>query len=153
MMAARFERDVIDYLDDDTLDEDHSLFIPVRPDHAPDGWAGFIGGALIGAAGGALATIAPWLAGLLIAGGYGAAAHVLGGGGSRFARALAFGFGAVALAGAATALGGVFFPRTTWSILSAIAARHALFLSVALLPWPLGLARYLHLRLGRGART
>ncbi len=145
-MTGRFERDVIDYFDDDTQNEDETPFVPVRPEGAPYGWASFfIGGMLIGAAAGSLAPIAPWLAGLLIFAGYGVAAYAVGGRRNRIARALSFGFGVMALAGAAMALGGVFFPKATWSVVSAIADRHALFLSVALLAWPISLARYLHL--------
>jgi hypothetical protein len=108
---------------------------------------------LIGVGAGALPTIAPWLAGLLIFIGYGAAAYALGGSRNRIARALSFGFGVMAAAGAAMGLGGIFFPEATWSAVSAVANRHALFLSVALLAWPIGFARYLHLLLGRGAKA
>jgi hypothetical protein len=145
------EPDAIDYIDDDTQDEDVTLFLPVRPDSFLDGLSGFLGGILIGVSGGALAQIAPWLAGLLIFAGYGMAAYALGGGRSLFARALSFGFFVVALAGAAMAVGGVLFPRPTWAVVSAIAERHALFLSVALLAWPIGFARYLYLLAVGGA--
>jgi hypothetical protein len=148
-MAPR-EPDAIDYFDDDTQDEDVTLFLPVRPDSFLDGASGFIGGVLIGVSGGALAPIAPWLAGLLIFAGYGMAAFALGGRRNLFARSLSFGFFVLALAGAAMALGGVLFPRPTWSILSAISERHALFLSVAALAWPIGFARYLYLRATKG---
>jgi hypothetical protein len=141
-MAPR-EIDAIDYIDDDTQDEDVTLFIPVRPDSSLDGASVFFCGVLFGVSGGALAGIAPWLAGFLIFGGYGVAALTLGGG--RMARALSFGFFVLALAGAAMALGGVLFPRLTWDVVSAIAERHALFLSVALLAWPIAFARYLYL--------
>jgi hypothetical protein len=150
-MAPR-ELDVIDYIDDDTQNEDHTLFLPVRPDSVPDGVSGFLGGVLIGVSGGALAQIAPWLAGVLIFAGYGMAACALGGRRDLFTRALSFGFSVLALTGAAMAVGGVLFPRPTWAIVSAIAERHALFLSVAIMAWPIGFARYLYLRaFGGGA--
>jgi hypothetical protein len=145
-MAARFERDVIDYLDDDTLDEDRTPFIPVRPDRSPDGWAVFIVGALTGVAGGALLLVAPWLGGLAIALGYGAAALVLGGSRNGFARSFAFGFAVFALAGAAIALSHMFFPETAWPILSGIAEPRPLFFSTALAPWLAGFAKYLQAR-------
>ncbi|MFZ1109592.1 MAG: hypothetical protein WAN43_14765 [Rhodomicrobium sp.] len=148
-MAPR-EHDAIDYIDDDTQDEDVTLFLPVRPDSAVDGASGFLGGVLAGVSGGALAQIVPWLAGLLIFAGYGMAACALGGSRSLFARSLSFGFTVLAVAGAAMALGGMFFPRQTWSILSAISERHALFLSVAALAWPIGFARYLYLWATKG---
>jgi hypothetical protein len=141
------ERDVIDYVDDETQDEDDTLFLPMRPNNASTGWGGFLGGALAGVAAGSLAPIAPWLAGLLVFAGYGVAAYALGGSRNRLARALSFGFGVMAAAGAAMALGGVFFPAATWSVISAIAERHAVFLSVAILPWPIGFVRYLSLLL------
>lgn len=150
-MAPR-EIDPIDYVDDDTQDEDVTLFIPVRPDSFLEGDAvsGFLGGVLIGVSGGALAQIAPWLAGILIFAGYGMASYALGGRRHRLARALSFGFFVLALGGAAMAVGGVLFPRPTWAVVSAIAERHALFLSVAALAWLIGFARYIHL-LSRGS--
>jgi hypothetical protein len=81
----------------------------------------------------------------MIFAGYGIAGHALRGKHSRrLAHALGFGFNILALAGAAMAIGGVFFPRTTWDIVSAIADRHILFLSVATLAWPIGLVKYVY---------
>lgn len=146
-MANRPPRDLIDYLDDDTLDEDETPFIPVRPDSTPDVSYRFFCGLFAGIAGGALPTLAPWLAGLMIFAGYGVAGHALRGTRSRIARALGLGFNVVALAGSAMAVGGVLFPRTTWDVVSAIADRHILFLSVATLAWPIGFLKYIYGRL------
>ncbi len=145
-MSARSEPDLIDYIDDNTQREDESAFIPMRPDSFPDMWSAFYGGMLIGIAGGALATIAPWLAGALISTGYGMAAYALGGRANRVARALRFGFGIIALIGAAVFLGSIFFPHLTWSSIAYAARHHAIFLSVALLPWAIAVVKYIRLR-------
>lgn len=145
-MSARSRRDLIDYVDDNTQDEDGTPFIPVRSDgNFVDFWSGFFGGLLIGVAGGGLATVAPWLAGLLVFGGYGMAAITLRRSRNRLWRSLGFGFGVVALAGGAAVLGLIVFPETTHAIFAAAAARHMIFISVAGLAWAIGLVRYLFL--------
>jgi 4-hydroxybenzoate polyprenyltransferase len=143
-MPARSQRDVIDYVDDDTQNEDETPFIPVRPDGVPNAWNWFFGGILLGIAGGALVPLAPWLAGLLIFIGYGMTAYSLRQTRNRFAQALSFGFGILALIGGAMFLGRIFFPNTTWSIIAAVADRHSIFISVAIAAWPIGLAKYLY---------
>ena len=111
-MVARSPRDVIDYFDDNTENEDETPFLPVRPEGAfLNPWSGFYGGLLIGLAGGGLATLAPWLAGLLIFTGYGMTALTLRRTRRRLLRSFGLGFGVIALAGAAVVLGEVFFPR------------------------------------------
>ncbi len=143
-MSARPPRDFIDYVDDNTQDEDETLFIPVRPDgYVLDSWSGLFGGLLIGIAGGGLATLAPWLASSLVFAGFGMAAITLRRARTRLWRSLGFGFGVVALAGGAAFAGLFFFPVTTSAIFAAAAARHVIFISVAGLPWAIGLARYL----------
>jgi hypothetical protein len=137
---TRRQLDAIDFIDSDPL------FLPVHRHGFLDGMSGFFGGILIAVSGGALAGIAPWLGGSLIFAGYAMAASSLAGRRNLFARSLRFGFWALALTGAAMALGGVFYPRSTWAAVSAIADRHALFLSVAALAWPIAFARYLHLK-------
>jgi hypothetical protein len=140
-MVARSPRDVIDYFDDNAENEDETPFLPVRPEgDFLNPWSGFYGGLLIGLAGGGLATLAPWLAGLLIFAGYGMTALTLRRTRRRLFRALGLGFGVIALAGAAVVLGEVFFPLTTSVILAAAAARHMIFLSVVALPWAIGFA-------------
>src|SRR5208337_5652269 len=114
-MAQPSPRDFIEYIDDETQNEDETPFFPVRPDSGPDGWSGFWGGILIGVAGGALVPLAPWLGGSLIFAGYGMTALSLRGSKSRFARALSFGFALLAFVGAAMLLGQIVFPNATAS--------------------------------------
>ena len=142
-MAQPSPRDFIEYIDDETQNEDETPFCPVRPDSGLDGWSGIWGGILIGVAGGALVPLAPWLGGSLIFAGYGMTALSLRGGKNRFARALSFGFALLAFVGGAMVLGQIFFPNTTASIIAAAAAHHVIFISVAILAWPIGLLKYL----------
>ena len=142
-MAARSPRDVIDYLDDNSQDEDETPFFPVRPDSSPDWWSGFWGGILIGLAGAALVTLAPWLGGSLIFAGYGMTALSLRGSRNGFPRALGFGYALLACVGAAMALGQLFFPNSTASVIDAAAAHHVILITLAALAWPIALLKYL----------
>ena len=142
-MAARSPRDVIDYLDDNSQDEDETPFFPVRPDSSPDAWSGFWGGILIGLSGAALVTLAPWLGGSLIFAGYGMTALSLRRSRYRFLRALSFGYALLAFLGAAMVLGEVFFPNITASVIDAAAAHHVIFISLTTLAWPIALLKYL----------
>ena len=142
-MAARSPRDVIEYFDDDSQNEDETPFSPVRPDSLPDAWSAFWGGILIGLSGAALVTLAPWLAGSLIFAGYGMTAFSLRGSRYRFLRALSFGYALLACLGAAMVLGQVFFPNTTASLIDAAAAHHVILISLATLAWPIALLKYL----------
>ncbi len=143
-MTAESPRDLIDYVDDNSQHEDETPFIPVRPDGgSPDAWSGFWGGMLIGIAGGALVPLAPWLGGSLVFVGYGVTALTLRGSRHSFARALGFGFALLSVVGAAMAVGQIFFPYTTASLIEAAAARHIIFISIATLAWPIAILRYL----------
>ena len=146
-MASRPPSDFIDYVDDETQDEDDTPFFPVRPATLLDTWSGFFGGILIGLAGGALIPLAPWLGGLMVFAGYGMTALTLSGSRNRFARALSFGFGILALAGGIMLLGTIFFPAFTWSFVAAAAQHHVVFVSVAALAWVIGVAKYIYGRL------
>ncbi len=141
-MGARPPRDVIEYFDDTSEDEDETPFVPVRPDGSPDGWSFFWGGILIGLAGAGLVTLAPWLAGSLIFVGYGMTALSLRGSRNGFGRALGFGYGLLAAVGAAMVLGVVFFPNVTGAVIGAAAAHHVIFISLATLAWPIALLKY-----------
>ncbi len=143
-MTAESSRDLIDYVDDNSQNEDETPFLPLRPDDgARDTWSGFLGGMLIGIAGGALVHLAPWLGGSLIFVGYGMAALTLAGSRRRFARALGLGFALMAFLGAAMVLGQIFFPYTTASLIAAAATHHIVFISIATLAWPIGFLKYL----------
>ena len=148
-MSARSPRDVIDYIDDDSQNEDETPFCPVRTDSLPDSWSVFWCGILIGLAGAGLVTLAPWLAGSLIFLGYGMTALTLRGSHNGFARALGFGYGFLAFAGAAMVLGAVFFPKETASLIAAAAAHNNVFMSFATLAWPIALLKFLFDRLSR----
>jgi hypothetical protein len=142
-MAARPPRDIIEYFDDTSQNEDETPFCPVPPEGSPDGWSFFWGGILIGLAGAALVTLAPWLAGSLIFVGYGMTALSLRGSRYEFGRALGFGYALLAFVGGAMVLGQVFFPNTTASIIDAAARHHVILISLATLAWPIALLRYL----------
>jgi hypothetical protein len=142
-MSSPQERDHIDYFDDDAHHEDGTIFIPV-PNSAPDTWTGFYCGILIGIAGGMLASLSLWLAGVLIFAGYLLTALTLKRNGNRFVRSLRFGFGISALAGAAIFTGDIFFPNAAWRFVSMAGDRSLMFVSVAFLPWFLGMLRYFY---------
>ena len=142
-MAARSPRDVIEYFDDNSQNEDETPFCPVRPDDTPDSWSAFWGGILIGLAGACLVTLAPWLAGSLIFIGYGMTALSLRGSRYGFLRALSFGYALLAFLGAAMVLGEVFFPNFVASAIDAAARHHVILISLATLAWPIGLLKYL----------
>ena len=148
-MAARSPRDLIDYVYEDSENEDGSLFLPVPSDSGTDEWSAFWGGLLIGLAGAGLVTLAPWLGGLLVFVGYGMTALSLRGSRSGFGQALRFGYGLLAFVGAAMLLGVIVFPNATASLIAAAAERHLIFISLATLAWPVAL---LKLVLGRVLR-
>ena len=140
-MTARSPRDLIDYIDDDTQDEDETLFFPT-PSDASGSWSAFYGGILIGVAGGALIPLAPWLGGAMVFAGYGMTALSFLGSRSRLGRALRFGFAIVALTGAALLLGAIFVPDVAWSAVTAAAQRHLIFLTTAFSAWAIALVKY-----------
>ena len=128
--------------------DDHDFFdmglreMELREKSAPDNWTAFYIGILIGLAGGALAPLAPWLSGVLILAGYGITALTLKRTGSRFIRALRFGFGTAALAGAVVLAGEILYPQAAWRFIEIAGERSLIFVSVAVTPWILGLLRY-----------
>jgi hypothetical protein len=141
-MAKRSPSDLIDYIDDNSQNEDETPFFPVRPDSMPDAWSGFWGGILIGLAGAGLVTLAPWLGGTLVFVGYGMTALSLRGSRNGFGRALGFGYGLLACVGAAMVLGVVFLPDIAAAAIDAAAARHVIFISLAVLAWPIAFLKY-----------
>jgi hypothetical protein len=142
-MSSRQDRDEIDLFEDTAKHEDETVFIPAGGS-GPDSWTAFYSGILIGLAGGALASLAPWLSGLLIVSGYGLTAFTLRSAGSRFIRALRFGFGVAALAGAVMLAGELLFPKAVWHCVEMAGRRSLIFASIALAPWLLGLMRYIY---------
>jgi hypothetical protein len=140
-MSSRRDRDDTDYFVDTVEHEDETLFLPVS-ESAPDSWTAFYCGILIGLAGGALASLAPWLSGVLILAGYALTAFTLKSTGNRFIRALRFGFGATALLGAVMLAGEILYPQAAWHCIQMAGERSLIFASVALTPWLLGLVRY-----------
>src|SRR5262249_53707567 len=149
-MSSRQDRDEIDYFEDTAQHEDETLFFPV-PESAPDSWTGFYTGILIGMAGGALASLAPWLSGVLVLGGYGLLSLTLERTGHRFVRDLRFGCGIAALAGAVMLAGEILFPKAVWHFIETAGRRSLIFASVAAAPWLLALIRYVF-ALARGKK-
>ncbi len=142
-MAERSQRDVVDYIDDASQDEDETPFVPVRPDSSLDAWSAFWGGILLGLSGAGLVTLAPWLAGLLIFVGYSMTALSLRRSSNGFGRALKFGYALVAAVGAVMLFGSATFPNMTASLISAAAAHNIIFVSLATLAWPIALLKYI----------
>jgi hypothetical protein len=149
-MSSRQDRDDVDIFEDSTQHEDETLFIPV-PESTPHNWTGFYCGILVGVAGGALAPLAPWLSGLLILAGYGLTAFTMKSASNRFIRALRFGFGIAALAGAIMLAGEILFPKAVWHFVGRAGERSLIFASAAAAPWLLALIRYAY-ALARGER-
>jgi len=137
--------------------DDHDFFdmglreMERREQSTPDNWTAFYIGILIGLAGGALATLAPWLSGALILAGYAVTALTLKSTGSRFIRALRFGFGITALAGAVMLAAEILFPQAAWPCIEKAGEHSLIFVSVAVAPWLLGLIRYAY-ALARGKK-
>ncbi len=129
--------------DGEIFGQEDPLFLPV-PENAPDSWSVFYSGILIGFAGGALPAAVPWLAGVLIAVGYGLTALTLKGRSNRFTGALRFGFVLSALLGVALVAGEAFAPKVTQVIVDAIGKHHLIFATVAATPWVLGVLRYVY---------
>ena len=102
-MSSNSERDVGDYVTDNSREEEGTLFVPVPEGHR-DPWMRLCAGILTGLAGAAIVTVSPWVAGALISIGYGLAALNLKGSANCCARALCFGFIVTALLGAALIL-------------------------------------------------
>jgi hypothetical protein len=150
MSSRQEERDDIDFFEDTAHHEDETLFVPV-PENAPHSWTAFYSGILIGIAGGALASLAPWLSGVLILAGYALTAFTLKGTGNRFIRALRFGFAITALLGAVLLACEILYPNAVWHFVEMAGRRSLIFMSVVLTPWLLGLIRYVF-ALARGEK-
>ncbi len=115
-------------------------FVLIR---GPDRWTAFLGGILIAICGGALLIIAPWLGGAFVAAGYGLTAYSLRGARSRFAASLRFAFMLFAMIGAAITTIDCLVPRSSWAIIDYLGKKLPLFIGVAILPWVIGIAKYL----------
>jgi hypothetical protein len=150
-MSSDSGRDFGDYLTGNSTDEDGMLFLP-SPEGHTDPWALFFSGILIGLAGGALATVAPWLAGGLIMTGYFLTALSLKGSSNRLANGLCFGFTISAILGAALIAFEIGAPKATWHFVVVAGNRHLVFPSVALIPWALGILKYVHILISRPKR-
>jgi hypothetical protein len=150
-MSSDSGRDIGDYITGNSNDEDGSLFIP-SPEGHTDPWALFFSGILIGLAGGGLVTLAPWLAGALIMSGYFLTALSLKGSSNRLANGLCFGFTISAILGAALIAGEIGAPKTTWRLIVEAGNRHLAFPSVALIPWALGILKFVHILIWRPKR-
>ncbi len=137
------ERDVTDYVEDTAQHEDATLFLPAG-DHGVDRWSFLYGGILMGLAGGILPTVAPWLAGVLIAAGYGMTAMSMIAPSHRFARALRLGFVLTAFLGAVIVAGEIAAPDATTRIIDMAARRSLVFPAVGLMPLVIGILRYVY---------
>ncbi len=140
-MSSDLEHDAIDYAADAALREDDDLFFPVPSGRMPETWSAFYSGILIAILGGGIASLAPWLSGLLIFVGYSVTALTLRRR-ARFVRALRFGFGIVALCGAALLAAEILFPKAAWQLIAMATQRSLIFMGVVFMPWILALIRY-----------
>jgi len=150
MSSSGPEGDLIDYMYGDQPAEGATI---VPAGAVPSNWTSFYCGLLIGAVGGVLVSLAPWLAGALILVGYGLAAWTLWSAAKRFGRALCFGFSLSALLGALILAGDIFFPATTWSVISSVGNFGLMLPAVVLMPWVLGLMRFAYLLIRPSARS
>ncbi len=123
--------------------EEGTLFLPTPEGHR-DPWAPFYAGILTGLAGSALVVVSPWLGGALIAIGYGLTALALRGSANRFAKALRLGFALVALLGAALIAADMALSPALRHFIDMAGNRHLVFPGFALMPWVLGVLRYLY---------
>ncbi len=150
-MSSDLEHDAIDYAADAALREDDDLFFPVPPGRMPETWTAFYSGILIGILGGGIASLAPWLSGLLVFIGYSVTALTLRRRNNRFVRALRFGFGIVALCGAALLAAEILYHTAVWHLIAMATERSHIFIGVVFMPWILALLKY-GLALARGGK-
>lgn len=141
-MSSDSEREITDYVSDNSPNEEGTLFLPA-PDSRVDSWTLYFMGILAGMFGAALVPISLWLAGTLIFIGYGLTAVSLRRAGNACGRALRFGFTITAVLGAAVVLGDALTPKTAWHVISVAGERHLIFPGFALMPWILGILRYI----------
>jgi hypothetical protein len=144
-MSSRREKYIIDYIDDDTQNEDQTDFIPVRPDTGPDSWSTFFGGLLAAISGGALLAEAPWLGGAMVGVGYAFAAYSLRGLSRPFPASLRFSFLIFATLGVLVLAADCVAPKTVWPVVASIGKKGRIFVSVALLPWVIAFVKYVFL--------
>jgi hypothetical protein len=150
-MSSNSDGDLPDYITDNSLNEDATLFLPAT-DGNRDPWTLFFWGILIALAGSVLVPVAPWLAGALIAIGYTLTACTLAGSKRRFARSLALGFTLAAVLGAGLVAVYIYAPKATWHFILVAGNRHLIFPSFALMPWVLGVLKYIHALIARSRR-
>jgi hypothetical protein len=140
-MSSETDGDVVDYVNDQSGNEEGTLFLPC-PDGKPDRWSIFFIGILFGIAGAALVPLSLWLAGAIICVGYGLSAFTLRDSCGRLGRAIRFGLLIPAILGAALVLGEMVAPETVRRALALAGDRPIIFPSFALMPWILGMLRY-----------
>lgn len=143
--------DFPEYVIDDSHHEEGTLFLPT-PDNHRDPWLPFYAGILTGLAGSALVAVS-WLGGALIAIGYGLSALKLRGRANRFAKALGFGFGVTAILGAALTAGEMAGLAAVRHFIVMAGDRHLVFPVFALMPWVLGVLKYLYAVIWRRTRV
>ncbi len=150
-MSSNSDGDLPDYITDNSLNEDATLFLP-----ATDGNSGSLGsfflGILIALAGSVLVPVSAWLAGTLIAIGCALTACSLAGSKRRFARSLAIGFALTAVLGAGLIAADIYAAKATWRFILAAGSRHLLFPSFALMPWTFGVFTYILMLMARARR-
>jgi hypothetical protein len=157
-MSSTPEHDLVDYVTDDSLSEDGSLFLPTPAGPAggdAEAWIVPFLGFLGGLAGGALVPIAPWLGGALVVIGYGLAAFSMRGSTSCAGRAVRFGFVVTAILGVTLLAGMATKPLAILHLLSEAGERRLTFTSFALMPWAFAVLKLCYLlvaRLFRGKR-
>lgn len=135
--------DFPEYVTGESHREEETLFFPTPENHG-DMWMPFCAGILADFAGGALIAISPWLGGALTTIGYSVSALKLRGRRSRFAKALRFSSGITALLGAALATGAISAPVAVQHFVEMTVNRHLIFPFFALMPWVLGVLKYLY---------
>jgi hypothetical protein len=150
-MSSNSERDIGDYLTDNSPNEEGTLFLP-SPEGHRDPWTLFCAGILAGLAGSVIVTISPWVAGGLISIGYGLAAFSMRGSANSCGRAVCFGFAITALLGAALVAGEAAAPIAVQKLILAAGKHHAIFGSFALMPWALAALKLVRVLVARPRR-
>lgn len=148
-MRSRDEKDALDYIKDESQDEDGTFFLPVRENAGPDSFGlSFFG--FLGAIAGAAATpLAPGLGGALLCAGYCFVAFSMRHLQSRFLKSLRFGFAIMALAGATLAAARYNWPSATFSFVTFFSQRHLAFGTAVAAPWVIAIIRYILIAIPR----
>jgi len=55
--------------------------------------------------------------------------------------------------GAILIAGEIFVPQTAWGVIAALSERHLIFVSVAVMPWVIGILRYIYALVRRENRA